>query len=73
MRELSISVKIFYNGKLVSATPKSPLDLNFRVHIEETFSMQVTNRPESLMLEVQCVIVCMCSVWNNRDIFNFEA
>ncbi|XP_063048089.1 protein CC2D2B-like isoform X2 [Engraulis encrasicolus] len=52
LRELSISVKIFYNGKLVSATPKSPLDLNFRVHIEETFSMQVTNRPESLMLEV---------------------
>ncbi|KAL2083131.1 hypothetical protein ACEWY4_020904 [Coilia grayii] len=52
LRDRSISVKIFYNGKLVSATSKSPFDLNFRVNIEETFNMQVTNWPESLMLEV---------------------
>lgn len=57
LRERTISVKIFYNGKLVSTTSQSPFNRDFRVNIEETFNMQVTNWPESLMLEVYHVHV----------------
>ncbi|XP_041921866.1 protein CC2D2B-like [Alosa sapidissima] len=52
LRDSKISVKIFYNGKLVSVTSRSPFHHDFRVNIEETFNMQVTNWPESLMLEI---------------------
>uniref|UniRef100_A0A8D0L309 Coiled-coil and C2 domain containing 2B n=1 Tax=Sphenodon punctatus TaxID=8508 RepID=A0A8D0L309_SPHPU len=45
-------IKIFYNEKQVSCTSETPLQLDFKVIIQQIFSIQVLNWPESLRIEI---------------------
>ncbi|KAL0964275.1 hypothetical protein UPYG_G00321630 [Umbra pygmaea] len=47
-----ITVKIFYNGKHVSTSEPSTFNGDFRVDIQQMFSMQLLHSPQKIMLEI---------------------